>query len=115
MSTWFQSVKRCLRKTTGSARLTYNELITALTEVEGILNSRPLSYVSTEDMEDPLTPSHLLSGYHILSLPDQTMCDDSNSDDNEGTRKDLTRRMRHLCKTVDDFWKRWRWEYLIEL
>ena len=41
-----------------------------VTEVEMILNSRPLSYVSTEDLEEPLTPSHLLMGRRVLSLPD---------------------------------------------
>ena len=36
-----QSAKRCLRKTIGSARLTYDELLTSVTEAEMILNSRP--------------------------------------------------------------------------
>ena len=35
-----------------------------------ILNSRPSSYVSTEDIEEPLTPSHLMTGGRVLSLPD---------------------------------------------
>lgn len=39
-----------------------DELVTATTEVEAILNSRPLSYVSTEDLKEPLTPSHLMVG-----------------------------------------------------
>ena len=64
-----QSAKRCLRKTIGNARLTYDELMTSVIEVEMILNSRPLSYVSSEDIEEPLTPSHLLVGYRVLSLP----------------------------------------------
>jgi len=65
-----KSVKRCLRKTIGKARLTYEELMTALAEVEMIVNSRPLSYVSSEDVEEPLTPFHLIAGRRILSLPD---------------------------------------------
>ena len=40
-----RSVKRCLKKTIGRARLTHDELTTAMTEVEMIVNSRPLSYV----------------------------------------------------------------------
>lgn len=65
-----QTTKRCLRKTIGSARLTYDELLTSVTEVEMIINSRPLTYQSSEDAEEPLTPSHLLLGYRVLSLPD---------------------------------------------
>ena len=62
--------ERCLKKTIGQAKLTYDELLTALTEVEMILNSRPLSYVSTEDIEQPLTLTHLMTGRRLLSLPD---------------------------------------------
>lgn len=54
----------------GQARLTYEEMHTAILEVEAILNSRPLSYTTSEDTEEPLTPSHLLIGRRLLSLPD---------------------------------------------
>ena len=109
-----QSAKRCLKKSIGGAQLTYDELLTAITEVEGILNSRPLSYVSSEDLEEPLTPSHLLTGYRILNLPDPSTYDDSDFEE-EVTREDLTRRMKHLSKITGDFWRRWRSEYLLEL
>ena len=46
----------------GQARLTLDELTTALTEVEAVINSRPLTYVTTEDVEEQLTPSHLFVG-----------------------------------------------------
>ena len=45
-----QSVKRCLRKIIGQAKFTYDELNTALIEVEGIINSCPLTYVSSDDL-----------------------------------------------------------------
>ena len=50
-----QNTKRCLRKTLRNAKLNYDELHTALVEVEGTLNSR----------EEPLTPSHLMYGRRI--------------------------------------------------
>ena len=49
-------MKRCLKKTIGKAKLTYNELFTALTEAEGSKNSWPLSYVPSHDLGEPLTP-----------------------------------------------------------
>ena len=71
-----RSTKRCLKKTIGKAVFSYDELLTAVTEVEMILNSRPLSYISTEDIEEPLTPSHLLIGRRVLNLPDAALCQD---------------------------------------
>jgi len=47
-----------------------DKLLTALTEVEMILNSRPLSYVLTEDIVQPLTSSHVMTGQRLLSLPE---------------------------------------------
>ena len=60
-----RSVKRCMRKTIGGARLTYEELLTVIVEAEMILNARPLSYVTSVDAEESLTPSHLLHGKKI--------------------------------------------------
>jgi len=46
-----KSTKKCLRKAIGRAQLTYDELLTTLTEVEMILNSRPLSYMASDDTD----------------------------------------------------------------
>lgn len=78
-----KSVKRCLRKMIGQAKLTYDELSTAVIEVEAIINSRPLTYVSSDDLDEPLTPSHLLVGRWILSLPDNLSYQRDNDDDYE--------------------------------
>ena len=107
-----QAMKRCLRKVIGKARMTYDELHTALVEVEAILNSRPISYISSEDMDEPLTPSHLLLGHRLCTLP----CSVTRSKDPEsGGSEDLSRRMQHLNQILEHFWKRWRSEYLMGL
>ena len=75
-----------------------------------IINSRPLSYVSTEDIEEPLTPSHLTIGRRVLSLPNTvSYCDEDESDDEvDLSHEGLERRLKHLNKTLDHFWKRWK-------
>jgi len=50
--------KSSLKKILGVAKLAYEELLTVFTEVEGVLNSRPLTYVYSDEVEEPLTPSH---------------------------------------------------------
>ena len=74
-----QTTKRCLKKIVGSARLTYDELLTSLIEVEMTLNSRQLT--SSDDLEEPLTPSHLLCGFLVLNLPDPSTVFDEDSFD----------------------------------
>ena len=98
---------RCLKKTISGARLTYEELLTVIIEVEMILNCRPLSYVSSEDYEEPLSPSHLLCGHRIMSLPDNRSSEAEDSD-TDVQPQDLDRRMRHLSNVMNHFWKRWR-------
>lgn len=63
-------VKRCLKKVLKNSRVTREERQTILVEIEATLNSRSLTYVSTKDTEATLTPSHLLSGTRLLSMPD---------------------------------------------
>ena len=90
-----KSTKRCLKKALGKARLTYEELLTILTEVECILNSRPLTYLYPDDLEEPLTPSHLISSKRLL--PDTTR----SGADNSSTRETDTGRARYLQRSMD--------------
>ena len=89
---------------------------TAIVEIEGIINSRPLSYLSSDDVEEPMTPSHILVGRRILNLPDNlTHYEEDGDEDFEITDEALQRRAKHLCSVLNHFWKRWREEYLLEL
>lgn len=54
----------------GRATLSHDELLTVVTEVESVLNSRPLTYIACDDLEEPLTPAHFLTGQRIRTLPD---------------------------------------------
>ena len=112
-----QSAKRCLKRTIGNSKLSYDELQTAVTEVELVLNSRPLSYVLTEDLEEPLTPSHLITGLRLLSLQGVTSKQPEDPDYQvaPSSPTDLSRRMQHFNRILNHFWMRWRREYLTEL
>ena len=65
-----KSVKEPLRKTLGNALLSYVELYTVLTDIEAIINSRPLTIIG-DDINDaePITPAHLAIGRPLKGLP----------------------------------------------
>ena len=62
--------KQCLKKVIGTNILGYFELLTIVTQIECALNDRPLTGTS-EDVNElqPLTPSMLLNGSRINTLP----------------------------------------------
>ena len=107
-----QSVKSCLKKVIGKAKFTYDELATVLVEVEATLNSCPISYLSSEDLDEPLTPSHLLVGHCILSLPVPLTDKEDPNFVHVSNRVTLISRMNQVLK---HFWKRWNTEYLTGL
>ena len=103
-----RSVKEPLRKVLGKALLTYTELYTVLTEVEAIINARPLTFVG-DDIRDqePITPAHLAIGRSLRSLPTPTDI----PDDDAG----LLKRYLYRQRLVSHFWRRWQNEYLQQL
>lgn len=103
------SVKACLRKVLGNARLTFDEFLTVLVEVEGTLNSRPLTHDYNEEEHEVLTPSHLIFGRRIQSMPDEI------AEEPEKNESSCSERFRYLTVKLAHFWKRWRNEYLVNL
>jgi len=105
-----QLVKRSLRKVLGNAKLTYEELETVVVQVEGTLNSRPLTQVESEFCEQPLTPSHLVIGRRLATLPTPQEFSDDEQDESA-----IQKRARYLGRLIKHFWNRWVKEYLLNL
>jgi len=61
--------KLAIYKTLYRACVTLDELTTLVTQIEGILNDCPLTYVGDMDTISPLTPAHLLHGRKLTGLP----------------------------------------------
>ncbi|XP_046420473.1 uncharacterized protein LOC124179783 [Neodiprion fabricii] len=86
---------------------TFEEYYTLLVELESILNSRPLTPLSSNPNDTTaLSPSHFLVGnslllpteHNYLKVPDNRLS-----------------RWQHLQKVRQHFWNRWYQEYLSEL
>ena len=113
-----RSVKNCLKKVVGNSTLILDELSTVIVEVEAVLNSRPLTYIAAEEIEEPLTPAHLLTERHLIGLPEAETVLEMNEDPEILVRSDrpsVTARMEHIQCLLKHFWKRWRDEYLVGL
>ena len=99
-------VMRPLRKVLGNAKLTYEQLETVSVEIEGVLNSRPLTYVYDEIDDLLLTPSCLVAGRRLL---DQVTISENSAD---ADARLLGKRERQLNLLFTHFRNRWRNEYL---
>ena len=67
-----------------------------------MLNSRPLSYVYTEENLEPITPSHLLLGRNLKGQLFSTTTGDENIEFNIMKCK---KRYSNFLKLINDLWK----------
>ena len=94
-----RSVKLALKKCIGARLITREELTTLLSEIENIVNSRPLTQVSDGiDDQRPITPNDFLTGRN--SYPE-----DSSLQIKYGVK----------VKALSKFWKIWSTDYLRNL
>ncbi len=102
-----RSIKTALQVTLGGQTVTEEVLRTVLIEIEGILNSKPLGYTSSDISDiDPITPNCFLIGRRDASLP-QVVYQDSGV---------LSRcRWRHSQLLADHFWRHFIKYYLHSL
>ena len=81
--------------------------MTVISEVELTINSRPLDYVYNENLDEAITPNHLLYGRKINSSNTE-ICETV-------TTINPSRRLKHMETLILHFWNRWRSEYLTSL
>ncbi|GFT65990.1 transposable element Tcb2 transposase [Trichonephila clavipes] len=99
-----KSVKHHLNRAIGNLHFTFEEFETIMIQVEGILNSRPLTPLSSDaDNFDVLTPGHFLIGRPITSIPEPNLID---------VNENCLSRWEKITKVVQRTWKKWKSDYL---
>nr|XP_049702858.1 uncharacterized protein LOC126055941 [Helicoverpa armigera] len=98
-----KTLKTHLYRVIGDQLLTYEELQTVLIQIECIMNSRPLSVLSSDPHPEVITPAHFLMSTPLQYLP---------AADLSGQRLNLSQRKQLLDSMVQSFWKKWHLEYL---
>lgn len=99
-----KSVKSHLVRVIGQQILTFEEFYTVLVQIEAILNSRPLTPLSSDPNDlSALTPGHFLTLEPLTAPPDEDL-----------TAVPLGRlnRWQLVQRLHQDFWNRWHKEYL---
>lgn len=102
-----KSVKSHIVKIIQNTKLTYEELTTLVIQIEGVLNSRPLSPI-TDNPDDysALTPSHFLIGEPIIAHPEPAY---------DLVKEHCLKRWHFIQKLFQQFWSVWSKEYLHRL
>lgn len=102
-----KSLKYHLKRVIGQQNLTFEELSTVLTEIEAVLNSRPLCALSSDPQSyEALTPAHFLIGESLMTSPQPDM---------ENLQLNRLNRFQLITKLSQDFWNRWRKDYISTL
>lgn len=72
-----KSFKSHFKRVIGDTILTLEQMLTVITQIECILNSRPLVPLSSSDPSDlqVLTPGHFLIGRDLLTIPQTDVTD----------------------------------------
>jgi len=105
-----RTVKSTLRKVLRKKTLTFEKLTTLLCEVESVINNRPLTHTTEDDLKEPLTPNHLIYGRNLFEHYQNTQNLDA-----EMTPDSCSKRRRFIQTTISHSWHRFKREYLSEL
>ncbi|XP_064635815.1 uncharacterized protein LOC135492995 [Lineus longissimus] len=95
--------KQSLKAILGEAQVTDEELLTAVIEVEGLLNSRPIVYCGNDPEDEVLTPNHFLHGQAGGQLSPEIPAE---------IAFNPRLRWRFVQDLVQKVWRRWMKEYV---
>lgn len=102
-----RSAKHHLLRVLGENSASFEDYNTLLTQVEACMNSRPLTALSNDPTDlEPLTPGHFLTGASLQALPEP---------DYSHIPGNRLNRWQMVQQQTQNFWKRWRSEYLTQL
>ena len=105
--TMIKAAKRAILAILGNADITDEEQLTAFTEAESLLNSRPLTYQTANPEDDvPLTPNHFLHG-QVGGM----FAPDMDKEESYNPKK----RWRRIQELARHFWRRWMTEWVPSL
>ncbi|XP_048480516.1 uncharacterized protein LOC105380138 isoform X3 [Plutella xylostella] len=103
-----RSTKYHLKRILNLTHFTYEEMSTCLTQIEAILNSRPITPISTDPQDFcALTPAHFLIGRTLTSIPCQQIA--------ETTNLSLLQRHKRVELIKQHFWTRFTNDYISTL
>ena len=115
-STWerlIRTVKECLKKSIGRAKLDYFRLRTVLSDIQQAINIRPLTYRCADNISlEILTPNHFLKPYAETNLFIKNPKDELPS---SVGRKILVKSLEIRDRLLDRFKELWYEEYLLGL
>uniref|UniRef100_A0A7I4Y3E6 Integrase catalytic domain-containing protein n=1 Tax=Haemonchus contortus TaxID=6289 RepID=A0A7I4Y3E6_HAECO len=111
------TVKRCFSKAIGRKKLTFIEMTTAITRIEAIINTRPLTKVSLTDLNEiPLRPVDFLQGNLKFALPQASQISDHSDSEYDPeliqTVSQAKQAIAHSETIAAKFWEKWNTEYL---
>ena len=112
-----KTVKHCLFKTLGRFTPSLSEFSTFLSDIQKILNNRPLTYRSCENELDIISPNHFLVGRFIPSLMfgDSEQVPEWEYDEDDEYSSLLARTLETRDGLYESFKEKWLSEYLLGL
>ena len=111
-----RTVKSCLHKTIGRSILNYFDMITLLSDIQNVINSRPLSYFSSTSNDlTPLTPNSFLKIHSNSALAIKSNKDDRDPDFNAPSRDNLIASLDNVNSKFEYFRSLWYDSYLLSL